>query len=116
MSIDMNEMSISKDNMTKTWMAVTWLLYRYDSNICNTVEWLSNGIKDRMCVYTCMSNQGPGPVSRARPQGISYNIPNKIWDEIMYLFPNFNGATVEVCERVNTFTPQFIVDVITYPC
>ena len=31
---------------------------------------------------------------------ISNHIPNKLWNEITYPFPNFNGATVEVCEWI----------------
>ena len=38
------------------------------------------------------------------------------WDEITYPFLNFNGATVEVYEWISNFIPQFIMDLITYPC
>ena len=31
----------------------------------------------------------------------------------MYLFPNFNGATVEVLVRIRNFTPHFTGHVIT---
>ena len=37
-------------------------------------------------------------------------------DEITYLFPNFNGATVEVWEWISHFIPCYIIDVIIYPC
>ena len=30
------------------------------------------------------------------PAWISNHTPNKVWGEITYLFPNFNGCTVEV--------------------
>ena len=30
-----------------------------------------------------------------------------MWGEITYPFPNFNGVTVEVWERINSFTPHF---------
>ena len=48
-------------------------------------------------------------------------MPNKVWDEITYQFPNFNGATIEgatieVSESISNFIPHFIVDVIIYPC
>ena len=29
---------------------------------------------------------------------INNHTPSKVWDEITYPFPNFNGATVEVWE------------------
>ena len=38
-----------------------------------------------------------------------------MWDEITYLFPNFN-ISVDVLEWISNFTPYFMVDVITYPC
>ena len=43
-------------------------------------------------------------------------MPCKVWDEITYPFPKFNGATVEVWEWMNNFILYFIMDVITYPC
>ena len=30
-------------------------------------------------------------------------IPSKVWDEITYPFPNFNGAMVEVWECISNF-------------
>ena len=36
---------------------------------------------------------------------------NKVWGEIIYPFPNFNGATVEVWEWISNFIPHFIMDV-----
>ena len=47
---------------------------------------------------------------------ISNYIHYKVWDEIIYPFPNFNGATVEVWEWINDFIPHFPGHVITYPC
>ena len=49
---------------------------------------------------------------------ISNHMPNKVWDEITYSFPNLNGCTVEVWEWewINNFIPHFLVDLITYPC
>ena len=40
----------------------------------------------------------------------------KVWDEITYPFPNFNGCTIDVWEWISIFTPHFTVHVITYPC
>ena len=39
-----------------------------------------------------------------------------VWDEIIYPFPNFNSATLEVWEWVEQFIPQFTEHVIIYPC
>ena len=32
----------------------------------------------------------------------------KVWDEITYAFPNFNGCTVDVWEWISNFTTHFI--------
>ena len=40
---------------------------------------------------------------------------SNVMDDIIYSFPNFNGATVEVWEWINNFFPRFITDVFTYP-
>ena len=40
----------------------------------------------------------------------------KIWDDIIYPFPKFSGATVEVLEWIINFIPHITGHVITYPC
>ena len=50
------------------------------------------------------------------PAWISNHISSKVWEEIIYPFPNFKGATVEVGEWISNFIPHFTMDVITYPC
>ena len=37
-------------------------------------------------------------------------------DETIYPFPNFNGSTIKVWERIRNFIPHFILNVNTYPC
>ena len=41
-------------------------------------------------------------------------MPNKVWDEITYPSPNFNGATFEAYEWISNFMPHIIKCVITY--
>ena len=48
------------------------------------------------------------------PVLISNDMPNKVCDEIIYLFPNFNGCTVEVWEWIINVNPHFTMNVITY--
>ena len=43
-------------------------------------------------------------------------MPGKVWDEITYPFLNLNGCTVEVKQWISNFIPNFIMDIITYPC
>ena len=40
-------------------------------------------------------------------------MPSKMWNEIIYSFPNFSGATVEVWELRTDFIPHIIMDVIS---
>ena len=47
---------------------------------------------------------------------ISNYIQYKVWGEITYPFPDFNGCTVEVWEWISNFIPHFTEHVITYPC
>ena len=47
---------------------------------------------------------------------ISNQMPSKVWDEITYPFPNFNGCPIEVCQWISNFIPHFMMDVITNPC
>ena len=37
---------------------------------------------------------------------------SKVWDDITYPFPNFNGCAVDVWERISNFIPHFIIDMI----
>ena len=37
---------------------------------------------------------------------------DKVWDEIMYPFSNFNGCTTEVWEWISNFIPQLIMGVV----
>ena len=46
---------------------------------------------------------------------VSNYIHYRVWDEITYPFPNFNGITVEDWEWISNFVPHFTGCVITYP-
>ena len=48
------------------------------------------------------------------PAWISNYIHYKVWVEITYPFPNFNGWTVEVWEWISNFSPHFTRHVITF--
>ena len=39
------------------------------------------------------------------PAWIRNHMPSKMWDEITYPLPNFNGFTVEVWESISHFIP-----------
>ena len=49
------------------------------------------------------------------PAWISNFIHCKLWYEIIYPFPNFNGCTVEVWKWISNFISHFAGHVITYP-
>ena len=46
------------------------------------------------------------------PVWISDYIHHKVWDEITYPFPNFNGATVVIWGWIRNFDPHFTGHVI----
>ena len=50
------------------------------------------------------------------PVWIRNHMPSKVWDEITYPFPNFNGCAVDFWKLISDFMPYFIMDAITYPC
>ena len=47
---------------------------------------------------------------------ISNHKPSKLWYEITYPFPNFNGTAIEVWEWLSNFILYFIMDVIINSC
>ena len=49
------------------------------------------------------------------PALLSNHAPSKVWVEIIYPFPNFNGCTVEVCEWISNFSPPIKIVTITTP-
>ena len=46
---------------------------------------------------------------------IRNHMPSKVYDEIVFPSPNFNGCTVEVWEWISIFISHVIIGVITYP-
>ena len=42
-------------------------------------------------------------------------MPNKVWDEVIYPFPNFNIGTAEDWKWDSNVIPRIIMGVITYP-
>ena len=45
------------------------------------------------------------------PAWISDPKPSKVWDEIAYSFPNFNGSIFEVWEWISNLMPHIIMNV-----
>ena len=39
-----------------------------------------------------------------------------MWGKIIYLFPNFNGATDKIKELISNFIQHIIMNLITYSC
>ena len=46
----------------------------------------------------------------------NYIYQYNVWGEITYPFPDFNGAAIEVWERIGNFIPYFTGHVFTYLC
>ena len=85
------------------------------------VSWLTDGVAWWGRYTDSFLNHWSWPVLLTRidfnmnPTWISNYIACKVWDEITYPFPNFNGCTIDVCEWICNFTPYLIMKVITYP-
>ena len=47
---------------------------------------------------------------------IGNHMHSKVYDEITYLFSNFNGLTIEVREWIGNFITHIMMDIIAYPC
>ena len=86
---------------------------------CNREPWsLSSFKKIGTKFHPLMGGQAPViPVSLGSfykhgltliPSWISNLFHYKMWDEIIYPFPNFNGATVEVWEWISNFIPHLL--------
>ena len=59
------------------------------------------------------------PVTRGltlNPAAINNHLSYKMQNEIVYPFPNVNGAAIEAWEWVSNIIPHFIGYVITHPC
>ena len=42
-------------------------------------------------------------------------LASKVWNEMTYPFPYFNGVTVEIWKWIRVFIQHFLMDLITYP-
>ena len=86
------------------------------------VSWFTfhcpRGLTDNKSSMVQVNTRGPfyWHGSTLIPAGISNHIHNKVWDEITYPFPNFDGCTAEVWEWISNCNPHSSGHVITYPC
>ena len=54
--------------------------------------------------------------SNFNPARINNHMTSKVWDEIIYHFPNVNSAAIEVGEWINNYIRHFLLYVITNLC
>ena len=89
-----------------------WYWWSSNLNNIHTVSGLVPDMKQPLWQYKNLAGISMYEASvTSTPPWISNHILNK-WDEITYLFPNFN----EDWEWRNNFILYFTIDVITYPC
>ena len=67
-------------------------------------------------IYCVLSGFDTSSISTHSLAWISNRTHYKVFDEITYPFPNFNGATVEVWELIRNFIAYFTGHVLTYSC
>ena len=78
------------------------------------VLWFQSGVKIRNLISLGISSYSQSTLLSI-PAWISNYIHCKVWGEITYPFPNFNGSTIEVWEWMSNFILHFTGHVITYP-
>ena len=93
-------------------------LYFIHSKICSILCKTSNPSQNVSITKFAQSTfRGPFyyPILTLIPAWISNYNHYKVWDEITYPFPNFNGQPLTFGNESN-FIPNFAIYVITYPC
>ena len=110
------------------WFSIKILSYQYSEPYCGDMmviklSYLHNEISYTGKISSFILNQGPGSLlshqipfeDRLTLHSINYTLTmipawarnhmsNKVWEEITYPFPNFNGATFEVWELIDNPT------------
>ena len=76
--------------------------------------WGHHRVRAQSSILSCkLLQRGIDPCTNMWLTLISAWISNvmlgKVWDEITYPFPNFNGCTFEVWEWISNFIPHFIM-------
>ena len=79
------------------------------------VFWKGYETNLRIPVSLFLTYQGSHFTNMVQLYSQMINQSRKVWDEITYPFPNFNGCIVEVCEWISNFIPYCISVIITYP-
>ena len=72
------------------------------------IYWFTDANSTLITAFSCSLQQALNLI----PAWISNHMISKVWDEIAYPFPNFNGCTVEVWEWISNFISHFIMDLI----
>ena len=85
-----------------SWAVVSLLLHTYVTY--ESLQSVGHFVPASMCwgMWEAMTNH------------ITSQMYSKVWDEISYPFPNFNGTTIEDREWKSNFIPHFTVHVIIY--
>ena len=105
--------SIRSDNgLSPGWrQAIIWSMSPYG---VTRPQWVNGSIMSCLCVCDFQWPLLLTGIQLLISAWISNHMSSKVWDEITYPFPNFNGCAIEVWEWISEFIPHFILDVITY--
>ena len=110
-------------NIANTVCVLRWIIYCHN-DLRTLIYWYVSYIS---CVMYTNDHIDSSGWDRNMPSGLLYknglnltawmnnHISSKVWHEITYPFPKFNGATVEVWEWKSNFMPHFIMGVIIHP-
>ena len=92
---------------SKVWNEIIYPFPNFNGAAVEVWEWISNLIV--IVIVIVIVKRGPWVLVNPSKSSGAYMVI------ITYPFSNFNGCTVQVCEWISNFTPDFIVDEITYP-
>ena len=111
-----SNLTVTHNDMMSVWMMRAKICEVSDNDAARLV--FQRGCK--VCRYHMWRvGRGQGPIYYSltlKLAWISNHIPTKAWLNLAHPFQNFNGCAFEVWEWISNFIPQFIMDVITYPC
>ena len=111
---------IFRNIVCKVWVMFSYP--QYGKSIFSTFQFIS---KEFTHCARCGLFCGCTPVNFTRvlhhgltliPAWMNNYIHYKVWDEINYSIPNFNGCTADVWEWINNLISHFTWYLITYPC
>ena len=104
-----------KSNCQETYYCVNHIITPCFSYILGPLPLTCFHFNPTMVITSVPLNVGWNYLLIYKLQPLHY-VHDKVYDDITYPFPNFNGCTVEVWEWIINFIQHLSCHVISYPC